>query len=217
MYSATVHKHTFSSQFCQFLPRHGLQQQILLRTRSFPLMWIQIDFSNLNFLPLSCAECLVDFADSWKLIHFLLSVNEGLHTFSGEQVVFPWEYFSHWERGILVFTSWWSSHQGIWIGRSAWILRTFPAWSPILLPSWLPPLGFKKYICVEKLTLSCFCQIHDRSLASSTRRIRRLTWKAHLNYEEKVCWTQKDLPLWFSQVGAHTTSASPCMLYFDSA
>ena len=128
MYSATVHKHTFSSQFCQFLPRHGLQQQILLRTRSFPLMWIQIDFSNLNFLPLSCAECLVDFADSWKLIHFLLSVNEGLHTFSGEQVVFPWEYFSHWERGILVFTSWWSSHQGIWIGRSAWIVTTVAAW-----------------------------------------------------------------------------------------
>ena len=145
MYSVTVHKHTFSSQFCQFLPRHGLQQQILLRTRSFPLMWIQLDFSNLNFLPLSCAECLVDFANSWQLIHFLLSVNEGLHTFSGEQVVFPWEYFSHWERGILVFTSWWSSHQGIWIGRSAWIVTTVPAWLPILQRSWLPPLGFNNF------------------------------------------------------------------------
>ena len=142
MYSVTVHKHTFSSQFCQFLPRHGLQQQILLRTRSFPLMWIQLDIWNLNSSPLSCAECLVDLANSWHLIHFHLSVNKGLHTFSREQVVFPREYFSHRERGMLVFTSWWSSHQGIWIGQSAWIVTTVAAWPPFLQRSWLPPLGF---------------------------------------------------------------------------
>ena len=62
MYSVTVHKHSFSSQFCQFLLRHGLQQQILLRTRSFPLMWIQLYFWNLNSLPFGAVQsCLVTF------------------------------------------------------------------------------------------------------------------------------------------------------------
>ena len=43
----------------------------------------------------------MDLANSLQLIYFLLSVDKGLHTFSGEQVVFPMEYFSHQEQGIL--------------------------------------------------------------------------------------------------------------------
>ena len=56
-------------------------------------MWVQLDLWNLNSLPLSCAECLMDLANSRQLIHLLLRVDKWLYTFSGEQVVFPMEYF----------------------------------------------------------------------------------------------------------------------------
>ena len=55
-------------------------------------MWVQLDLWNLNSLPLSCAECLMDLANSRQLIHLLLRVDKWLNTFSGEQVVFPMEY-----------------------------------------------------------------------------------------------------------------------------